>query len=75
MNWNDGRVVSNFILQALKNEDLTIYGDGESTRSFQFVMDLVDGLVLLMNNENIDASDPVNIGNPEEYTIQQFAQK
>jgi UDP-glucuronate decarboxylase len=70
MNWNDGRVVSNFILQALKNEDLTIYGDGESTRSFQFVVDLVDGLIALMNS---DCTEPVNLGNPEEYTIKEFA--
>lgn len=75
MNWNDGRVVSNFILQALKNEDLSIYGDGKSTRSFQFVMDLVDGLILLMNCEHETASQPVNLGNPEEYTIEQFANK
>lgn len=71
MNWNDGRVVSNFILQALKNEDLTIYGDGHSTRSFQFVVDLVDGLVALMNS---DCNQPVNLGNPEEFTIKEFAQ-
>lgn len=75
MNWNDGRVVSNFILQALKNQDLTIYGDGNSTRSFQFVVDLIDGLVALMNCNSNKASDPVNIGNPEEYTINEFAQK
>lgn len=71
MNWNDGRVVSNFILQALKDEDLTIYGDGNSTRSFQFVVDLVDGLIALMNS---DYSQPVNLGNPEEFTINDFAQ-
>lgn len=70
MNWNDGRVVSNFILQALKDEDLTIYGDGASTRSFQYVNDLVDGLIALMNSE---CQEPVNIGNPEEFTIQGFA--
>lgn len=70
MNWNDGRVVSNFILQALKNEDLTIYGDGESTRSFQYVSDLIDGLIALMNGSY---TDPVNIGNPEEFTIKDFA--
>ncbi|KAK9463906.1 uncharacterized protein V1516DRAFT_78706 [Lipomyces oligophaga] len=71
MNWNDGRVVSNFILQALKSEDLTIYGDGQSTRSFQYVHDLVDGLLKLMNS---DFSDPVNIGTQQEYTIEQFAE-
>lgn len=75
MNWNDGRVVSNFILQALKNEDLTIYGNGKSTRSFQFVEDLIDGMILLMNYQGDTASQPVNIGNPEEYAIQQFAEK
>lgn len=100
MNWNDGRVVSNFILQALNDKDLTIYGDGKSTRSFQYVMDLVDGLIALMNAEesdlkNVDKSfiaqedenmhkehfpggilsSPFNIGNPEEYTINDFAYK
>lgn len=70
MNWNDGRVVSNFILQALKNEDLTIYGDGLSTRSFQYVSDLVNGLIALMNS---DYGEPVNLGNPEEFTIKDFA--
>jgi UDP-glucuronate decarboxylase len=66
----DGRVVSNFIMQAIKGEPLTLYGDGEQTRSFQYVHDLVDGLVLLMNK---NYSDPVNLGNPEEYTIRDFA--
>ncbi|EWC47015.1 UDP-glucuronic acid decarboxylase 1 [Drechslerella stenobrocha 248] len=70
MNWNDGRVVSNFIVQALKGDDITIYGDGSATRSFQYVHDLVDGLIALMES---DYSDPVNLGNPEEYTIKQFA--
>ncbi|KAK9236510.1 hypothetical protein V1525DRAFT_406792 [Lipomyces kononenkoae] len=70
MNWNDGRVVSNFILQALKDEDLTIYGDGKSTRSFQYVHDLVDGLILLMNS---DCKEPVNIGTQQEFTIDDFA--
>ncbi|KAK9478948.1 hypothetical protein V1514DRAFT_329495 [Lipomyces japonicus] len=70
MNWNDGRVVSNFILQALKHEPLTIYGDGNSTRSFQYVHDLVDGLILLMNS---DCSEQVNLGTQEEFTINDFA--
>jgi UDP-glucuronate decarboxylase len=66
----DGRVVSNFIMQAIKGEALTLYGDGQQTRSFQYVHDLVDGLILLMNK---NYSEPVNIGNPEEYTIRNFA--
>jgi UDP-glucuronate decarboxylase len=66
----DGRVVSNFIMQAIKGEPLTIYGDGEQTRSFQYVHDLIDGLILLMNS---DYSEPVNLGNPDEYTIKEFA--
>jgi len=71
MNENDGRVVSNFIIQALKGKKLTIYGEGEQTRSFQYVHDLVDGLIALMNS---DCTEPVNIGNPEEYTIKTFAE-
>lgn len=67
---NDGRVVSNFILQALQNHSITIYGSGKQTRSFQYVSDLVNGLVLLMNN---NYSRPINLGNPEEYTIEQLA--
>lgn len=66
----DGRVVSNFIMQALKNEPLTLYGDGDQTRSFQYIHDLVDGLILLMNKHYVE---PVNLGNPEEYTIREFA--
>jgi len=64
---NDGRVVSNFVVQALKAIPLTVYGDGSQTRSFCYVSDLVDGLVRLMNNEQ--HTGPVNLGNPEEYTI------
>ncbi|XP_047739194.1 UDP-glucuronic acid decarboxylase 1-like, partial [Hyalella azteca] len=71
MHINDGRVVSNFILQALQGQDITVYGNGAQTRSFQFVTDLVDGLVLLMNS---NFSQPVNIGNPDEHTIDEFAQ-
>ena len=71
MHPNDGRVVSNFIIQALQNKDLTIYGDGNQTRSFQYVSDLVDGLYSLMQN-NYDS--PVNLGNPQEYTVHGFAE-
>jgi len=71
MNPHDGRVVSNFIVQALKGEDLTVYGDGTQTRSFQYIHDLVDGLIALMNSNE---SRPVNIGNGDEFTIGQFAE-
>uniref|UniRef100_A0A914QWQ3 UDP-glucuronate decarboxylase n=1 Tax=Panagrolaimus davidi TaxID=227884 RepID=A0A914QWQ3_9BILA len=71
MHMNDGRVVSNFILQALQNQPITIYGEGEQTRSFQYVDDLVDGLISLMNS---NTTLPVNLGNPEEYTIKEFAE-
>ncbi|KAG0321205.1 UDP-glucuronic acid decarboxylase 1 [Dissophora globulifera] len=71
MNENDGRVVSNFIMQALRGDELTIYGDGQQTRSFQYIHDLVDGLILLMNK---NYKEPVNLGNPEEYTIREFAE-
>lgn len=74
MHPNDGRVVSNFIVQALRNQDLTIYGDGSQTRSFQYMDDLIDGMVRLMNNEN-GFTGPVNIGNPGEFTILQLANK
>ncbi|MFA5129193.1 MAG: UDP-glucuronic acid decarboxylase family protein [Patescibacteria group bacterium] len=70
---NDGRVVSNFLVQALKNEDMTIYGDGSQTRSFQYVDDLVDGMIKMMNNED-NFVGPVNIGSPEEFTIKQLAE-
>lgn len=73
MDKNDGRVVSNFIVQALKNEDITIYGDGNQTRSFCYVSDLVDGLIKMQNNEN-DFIGPVNLGNPQEKTILEFAE-
>ena len=74
MHPNDGRVVSNFIVQALKNEDITIYGDGSQTRSFQYVDDLVNGMIKMMNNEK-DFVGPVNIGNPHDFTIKQLAEK
>ncbi|XP_012259602.1 UDP-glucuronic acid decarboxylase 1 isoform X1 [Athalia rosae] len=70
MHMNDGRVVSNFILQALQNDSITIYGNGKQTRSFQYVSDLVDGLVTLMAS---NYTLPVNIGNPVEHTIEEFA--
>ena len=69
---NDGRVVSNFILQALKNEDITIYGDGTQTRSFCYVDDLVDGMIRMMNNPQ-KFIGPVNLGNPNERSILDFA--
>ncbi len=68
---NDGRVVSNLIVQALRNKPLTVYGDGSQTRSFCYVSDLVEGLMRLMNGNFIG---PVNLGNPDEYTILQLAQ-
>ncbi len=70
----DGRVVSNFIVQALKNEPITIYGDGQQTRSFCYVDDLIDGLVRLMESEP-SFTGPVNIGNPNEFTIRELAEK
>ena len=74
MAFNDGRVVSNFILQALKNENLYIDGDGSQTRSFCYVDDLVDGMVRMMNTPK-DVHGPVNIGNPTEFTIKQLAEQ
>ena len=70
LNPNDGRVVSNFITQALSNKNITIYGDGKQTRSFCYIDDTVDGLIKLMNN---DCIGPINIGNPDEKTIMQLA--
>lgn len=70
---DDGRVVSNFIVQALKNEDITIYGDGSQTRSFCYVDDLIEGFIRLMNQTNIIG--PVNIGNPGEFTIIELAKE
>ncbi|WP_034791141.1 UDP-glucuronic acid decarboxylase family protein [Hyphomonas beringensis] len=74
MHPNDGRVVSNFIVQALRGEDITLYGDGEQTRSFCYVSDLVDGLIRLMNTED-DVTGPINLGNPGEFTIRQLAEQ
>lgn len=74
MHPNDGRVVSNFIVQALQGQDITIYGDGMQTRSFCYVADLVDGLVRLMNSED-GVTGPINLGNPGEFTMIQLAEK
>ena len=74
MHPNDGRVVSNFIVQALKNENITVYGDGNQTRSFQYVDDLVDGMLKMMNSEK-GFIGPVNMGNPGEFTINELAEK
>ena len=72
---NDGRVVSNFIVQALRGEELTIYGDGSQTRSFCYVSDLVDGIIKLMNAESDDIQMPVNLGNPGEFTMNELAEQ
>ena len=74
LSMNDGRVVSNFIVQALKGEDITIYGDGRQTRSFQYVDDLVEGMVRMMDTRD-SFLGPVNIGNPGEFTMLELAQK
>ena len=74
MHPNDGRVVSNFVIQALKNEPITLYGDGTQTRSFCYVDDLVDGLVRLMGTAD-EVTGPINLGNPEEFTIRQLAEQ
>jgi UDP-glucuronate decarboxylase len=73
MHPNDGRVVSNFIVQALKGQDITIYGDGQQTRSFCYVDDLIDAMVAMMNTE-AGFTGPVNIGNPGEFTMLQLAE-
>lgn len=73
MHPNDGRVVSNFIIQALNNEDITIYGDGSQTRSFSYVDDTIEGMIRMMN-KGTDFIGPVNIGNPNEFTILELAQ-
>ena len=74
MQVNDGRVVSNFIVQALNNKPITIYGDGSQTRSFCYVDDLIDGLIKLMNSAN-EVTGPVNLGNPNEFTMIELANK
>jgi len=74
MSPNDGRVVSNFIVQALNSDPITIYGDGSQTRSFCYVDDLIDGIMRLMNaNDNV--TGPINLGNPTEYTVSELAKK
>lgn len=74
MHPNDGRVVSNFIVQALRNEDITIYGEGTQTRSFQYVDDLIEGMIRMMNSRE-EFTGPVNLGNPMEFTIRELAEK
>lgn len=74
MNMNDGRVVSNFIVQALKGEDITIYGSGEQTRSFQYVDDLIEGMIRMMATDD-SFTGPVNMGNPGEFTMLELANK
>jgi len=71
MQADDGRVVSNFIMQSLLNKDITIYGDGSQTRSFQYVDDLIEGMILMMNSSY---TGPINLGNPAEYTVKQLAE-
>ena len=73
MDKNDGRVISNFIVQALRNEDITIYGDGSQTRSFGYVDDLIDGMIKFMNSRK-DLTGPLNMGNPDEFTILELAE-
>jgi UDP-glucuronate decarboxylase len=74
MHPHDGRVVSNFIVQALRGEDITVYGDGSQTRSFCYVDDLIDGMIRLMNSRE-EFTGPVNIGNPVEFTILELAER
>lgn len=71
---NDGRVVSNFIIRALNNEDITIYGDGKQTRSFQYIDDLIEGMVRMMDTED-DFTGPINIGNPNEFPVLELAER
>jgi UDP-glucuronate decarboxylase len=74
MNPNDGRVVSNFIVQALRNNDITVYGDGSQTRSFQYIDDLLSAMTKMMATDD-NLTGPINIGNPEEFTIRELAEK
>ena len=74
MNTNDGRVVSSFIVQALKGDDITIFGDGSHSRSFQYIDDLIDGIIKLMNTPD-DFTGPVNLGNPNEVSVRELAEK
>ena len=73
MHPRDGRVVSNFIVQALTNSDITMYGDGSQTRSFQYIDDLIEGMIRMMNNQD-NFTGPVNLGNPNEFTIKELAE-
>ena len=75
MDPEDGRVVSNFIMQALRGEDLTVYGDGTQTRSFQYIDDLIEGIWRMMNTSRADFTGPVNLGNPGEFTMLELAEK
>lgn len=74
MHPNDGRVVSNFIVQALKGEDITVYGDGSQTRSFCYVDDMIDAFLLMMNSR-AELTGPVNVGNPGEFTMLELADR
>jgi UDP-glucuronate decarboxylase len=74
MHPNDGRVVSNFIMQALQGEDITIYGDGSQTRSFCYVDDLIEAMIRAMGTPD-DFTGPINIGNPREFTIRELAEQ
>ena len=74
MHPNDGRVVSNFIVQVIKNEDITIFGDGSQTRSFCYVDDMIEGLIKLMNSDD-KITGPINLGNTREFTILELATK
>lgn len=75
MSYDDGRVVSNFIIQALGNQDITVYGDGSQTRSFCFVSDLVSGMIAVMNQEGENMTGPFNIGNPAEISMRELAEQ
>ena len=75
MHPNDGRVVSNFIVQALKGEDITLYGGGDQTRSFQYIDDLVEAMIRVMNDTDDSFIGPINLGNPNEFTIRELAEK
>ena len=74
MHPDDGRVISNFVLQALRGEDVTLYGDGSQTRAFCYVKDLIDGLIRLMSTVN-DMTGPINIGNPDEISVREVAER
>lgn len=73
MQKDDGRVISNFIIQALKNDDITIYGDGTQTRSFQYIDDLIDAMLKMIKTNN-EITGPINIGNPIEYNMNELAE-